>query len=517
MDGPIASQLTHTSCYVQERDALNTIAIVAVLIANVTFLGYLTSPGGPHPLWETCYYSNFVAFTVLNGIAFLASLLAMIAVTFLPWMLRGRNTPGTVSLVNAGLVLLGIAILAFVGSFCWSGLVSGSAEAPDPSCGLLKCSEGGLLCQNDDQQIEDMLSLNGIKGQCFLFKSISNDSTAYAKAKRAFRANQNLQGFGLNTSSCAFAPSPAHESPLAGTAGAPQQSLSFPAPVGAPDPYSPDLNTDVGCYFVVRRLQASDISGPYSSTPKGVLCTTSSQDPPYHTLQNLLDPCGSLLVPYADQENGTSDVASIVNRDLYFPVVAYDSSGRLTSLSQCQGADLMQDLWGFQSHKSEINPKASIYITHTGDCPTYLANASRVSAEKLPDGKSLCYSLFRTDSVALYDELRYRCYHHEESNRATLCGFGFTDSDKKSYQSGAVLHDNFSLDGLALSGFTFSSTGSKYVSKSSRLELGNEAIWHIADDASSQESIAIYVVFGMSVASMLGVLVITLIYKHRKQ
>ena len=48
--------------------------VQAVLVANVSFLGYVTPPGGPHPYWETCNNHVYVAFLVLNGLAFLFSL-----------------------------------------------------------------------------------------------------------------------------------------------------------------------------------------------------------------------------------------------------------------------------------------------------------------------------------------------------------------------------------------------------------------------------------------------------------
>ena len=41
--------------------AMNVLGIVAVLIANITYLGYITPPGGTHPSWEGCDYDASIA------------------------------------------------------------------------------------------------------------------------------------------------------------------------------------------------------------------------------------------------------------------------------------------------------------------------------------------------------------------------------------------------------------------------------------------------------------------------
>ena len=58
--------------------------VQAVLVANVSFLGYVTPPGRPHPYWETCNNRVYVAFMVLNGLAFLFSLGATGAALLVP-------------------------------------------------------------------------------------------------------------------------------------------------------------------------------------------------------------------------------------------------------------------------------------------------------------------------------------------------------------------------------------------------------------------------------------------------
>ena len=58
--------------------------VQAILVANVSFLGYVTPPGGPHPYWETCNNRIYVAFMVLNGLAFLFSLGATGAALLVP-------------------------------------------------------------------------------------------------------------------------------------------------------------------------------------------------------------------------------------------------------------------------------------------------------------------------------------------------------------------------------------------------------------------------------------------------
>ena len=38
----------------QQKLIITVISVVAVLMANDSFLGYVTPPGGPHPWWEAC-------------------------------------------------------------------------------------------------------------------------------------------------------------------------------------------------------------------------------------------------------------------------------------------------------------------------------------------------------------------------------------------------------------------------------------------------------------------------------
>lgn len=53
------------------------IGLVAVLIANVCYLGYVTPPGGPDPYWATCDYPLFTYFKMLNGSSFVLAVAAI--------------------------------------------------------------------------------------------------------------------------------------------------------------------------------------------------------------------------------------------------------------------------------------------------------------------------------------------------------------------------------------------------------------------------------------------------------
>ncbi|CAL8467337.1 g6874 [Coccomyxa elongata] len=71
-----------------EKTITQILSVVAVLVANVAFLGYVVPPGGPHPYWETCNYSAYISFFYFNGFAFLFSLCAVCVMIFMPWLLQ---------------------------------------------------------------------------------------------------------------------------------------------------------------------------------------------------------------------------------------------------------------------------------------------------------------------------------------------------------------------------------------------------------------------------------------------
>ena len=126
---------------------LVAVGIVAVLVANVAYAGYLTTPGGPDPYWADCYYPIFVAFTYLDGFSLVFAVAAIFAVTFGPAFLiwEGKGA-WRAKVVRVALVHLALSLLAFVGAFTCAGFVTALVNSPPVTCGLIRCSEGGVPC-----------------------------------------------------------------------------------------------------------------------------------------------------------------------------------------------------------------------------------------------------------------------------------------------------------------------------------------------------------------------------------
>ena len=171
----------------QQKLIITVISVVAVLVANISFLGYVTPPGGPHPWWETCShdYYTYVAFLVLNGLAFLFSLGAVGVVVVLPWLYpekdAGRHKVSINRWISWGLGLLLSAILFFTVAFVTAGLVTGGFGAPPLQCGVLPCDKGGIPCVPSTQSsvgvFKSLQALNNMSGDCFAVSGIATGST----------------------------------------------------------------------------------------------------------------------------------------------------------------------------------------------------------------------------------------------------------------------------------------------------------------------------------------------------
>ena len=162
--------------------AINVLGIVAVLIANVTYLGYITPPGGTHPTWDGCVYHVFIAFFVLNGLAFIFSMCAIWLMVFVPlrWLTPGRPSKlGHNTVVWWGAVHVAFAMLCLLAAFTTAGLVSVGFHAPDYDCGILHCDSGGVYCTRHTYARESR-ALNKFKGPCYQVFRVTNG--AYVKA-----------------------------------------------------------------------------------------------------------------------------------------------------------------------------------------------------------------------------------------------------------------------------------------------------------------------------------------------
>ena len=130
------------------RDAMIVaIGISSVLIINVAYVGYITTPGGQDPYWADCFYPVFVAYFVLNGFALVFSVAALCAVTWGPFVLIWRRvSTWRTRVVNLGLVHLAVSLASLLGAFACAGFVVASVGAPELTCGNVKCTDGGVPC-----------------------------------------------------------------------------------------------------------------------------------------------------------------------------------------------------------------------------------------------------------------------------------------------------------------------------------------------------------------------------------
>ena len=130
------------------RDAIIVaIGISSVLVINVAYVGYITTPGGPDQYWADCFYGVFVAYFVLNGFALVFSIAALCAVTRGPYVLIWCRVSGwRTRVVNVGLAHLAISLASLLGAFACAGFVVASVGAPELNCGNLRCTEGGVPC-----------------------------------------------------------------------------------------------------------------------------------------------------------------------------------------------------------------------------------------------------------------------------------------------------------------------------------------------------------------------------------
>jgi hypothetical protein len=141
------------------------IGIASVLIANVTFLGFLTPPGlADKPYWSDCAvnFAVYSGFVFMNGFALVFSLAALASVTFVPCIFLFR-APATMKewrkrATFVGLAFLLLSLTSFLGAFACSGLVIAQWQLPQP-CKPLKCNEAGITCQASTFSVNPPLSV----------------------------------------------------------------------------------------------------------------------------------------------------------------------------------------------------------------------------------------------------------------------------------------------------------------------------------------------------------------------
>lgn len=128
------------------------IGIVSVLITNVAYVGYLTTPGGPDPYWLDCNYPMFNLYIYFNGFAMVFSTAAIAVVTFGPYLLirRGRSS-WRKRVVKVGLFHLAFSLITLLAAFACAGFVVALVAPPALNCANIVCGKGGISCVLDGQ------------------------------------------------------------------------------------------------------------------------------------------------------------------------------------------------------------------------------------------------------------------------------------------------------------------------------------------------------------------------------
>ena len=376
--------------------------MVAVLIANVTFIGYVTPPGGTHPYWETCFYRNSVIFTAFNGAAFLLSLLTVFVVTFLPVGFRPDDFKAMERVKYAGLSFLALAISCFILAFGYAGLVSAALGAPDVTCGLMKCEEGGVLCEPTSGFLSRLLEANYVKGRCFTIDGLRNDSTIYLKSLNNLSSITLMSLFSLSfcrqndgkVIASNFLHRALASNPPLNASGL--QSLVLSA--------IPSLEALVrtgnislpGCYFKVREIFATN-STILSQDTRNVLCFQQGGG---DSFESSLSKVSASLHAAADDEAGL----------YYLPIFGS---------KQCRIAEKPD--YSFATYVDPSGDGSSaVFFASESSC--YGVNTSK-PINVIAGNYSLCEPIFSSKDVGVYDDLKYRCFQHAGAGVATICAF----------------------------------------------------------------------------------------------
>ena len=184
------------------------IGIVAVLITNVAYVGYLTPPGGgAAAYWADCDYPIFTGYIYLNGFALVFSTAAIAAVTFGPFVLiKTQCKEWRQMVVCVGLWHLAASLLTLLIAFVLAGLVLATINPPDLTCANLKCGEGGIACTLDSNPVnpdtwgfildQHVVNLNSEFG----FKRNVNESTYHMCCNFNFISDGNRPWTGFTQS-----------------------------------------------------------------------------------------------------------------------------------------------------------------------------------------------------------------------------------------------------------------------------------------------------------------------------
>ena len=403
--------------------AINVLGIVAVLIANVTYLGYITPPGGPHPTWEACDYDWFLAFFILNGLAFIFSMVAIWMMVFMPlgWTMLGKPTQTWHSIVVwSGAAMVALAMLCFLVAFSAAGLVSVGYEAPDYTCGILQCEKGGVYCSRHTYARESR-SLNNYQGRCYQVTNVSTgayvrDNTIHQQMFTAADASDLLSDF-------------------------PGLDISFPeianfGRYGAGQSLAHHLD-DNTCYFWGKEiLSGFDDSNIHA---KNTLCMVPTPFPDGSDARGGF--AFDLFTNLAKQA-----VVSHEERAIWFveyTAEPYNTTSKSYSASYLNGSSYSEHTWVVPALYTISKTMCDLEALQKGRF-SFFSDSSSVSIinrengvdnyDSVVENAATYYTatLADTASIIVHDELPYRCNTFDEAlGDATWCRYSPTDKTQK--------------------------------------------------------------------------------------
>lgn len=485
-----------------EKTIVNSLSVVAVLIANVAYIGYITPPGGFKPFWETCNYIAFVAFIYLNGLAFLFSVCAVCVMVFMPWLLQ-EVPDWHKTIIRWGIAHLALAVTFFLLAFSVAGLVSAGANAPEYTCAVQSCDHGGVLCQNETAP-DVLRSLNNFHGRCFKVMDIRKGSW-FTKMY-----NQSYISVGLVE----------HYRDSNGTSKYNQQY--FPRFSAVKVNTSLHQIYDDRCYLVIHpiydpgsnvEMQAVvDGGGDLIYNSSNVICLVPSRD---NSSSFDVDIAGyveggtvwSITYPGDAPVSGVEKYLSfnfsidqIIQAGRHSDWCAEDSAGNFTFVTypgRSYGTS-----WIYLAGDKDNNGIGPLWKSHYHSDYPFDKNLA------------LHEPIFDPRNFVVFDELQYRCqnFTKDMARYAALCSYEpqLTAAGKAWYN--AATRRRFYKDDV--NGFAVKSDGS-YVLKSKLAELGGDS--KIIEDSSFtvQAQIAVYTVLSFGFAVNIGSLV--WLYVHNRQ
>ncbi len=386
----------------QEKQINNVIGILATLVISITFVGYVSPPGGNEPYWESCLYPIYVAFVFFSGMAFLGSLGAMAIVVVVTRLYPStKRLSGANKWIGWGLGMVVASSIMVTVAFVLAGLVTVGFRAPSRNCAVLHCKDGGVACKPDPDPMASLLAMNEVKGECFFVSRIASGRSLSEthRGKYFLRYhNDSINGVGINGTGEIF-----------------------------------DLE---GCFLVLESLRQSYTtysrrpSTWYSSNTNRVLCMTLNS--PY------LEAASK-----ASRESGLRAMGNLWMVDNRYLLQIY-----IGPLTNCYTPLPDRCLC---SHHMAMRPDDLTFVTYTRPLYSPQVYLARIVGQQDDSHVNMSYNedldsnhirnvfghgvilydpaIFWRRDVAVFDELQYRCSDAFDAGKPTLCQYSRTARD----------------------------------------------------------------------------------------